>query len=52
VNSLQLGEMLERTPLLAPAPLIRRYPAELAAFRSTRPVQMNLLASAPTSIAA
>jgi uncharacterized protein YecE (DUF72 family) len=45
VNSLQLGEILNRTPLVAPAPLIRRYPAELAAFRSTRPVQMNLLAA-------
>jgi uncharacterized protein YecE (DUF72 family) len=43
VNSLQLGEILGRTPLVAPAPLIRRYPAELAAFRAPRPVQMELL---------
>ena len=42
VNSLQLDEMLGRTPLRAPAQLIREYPAELAAFRAPRPVQMNL----------
>lgn len=45
VNSLQLGEILGRDPLRAPAPLIRNYPAELAAFRAPRPVQMELLAS-------
>ena len=43
VNSLQMGEILGRTPLLAPDPLIRRYPAQLAAFRAPRPVQMDLL---------
>jgi uncharacterized protein YecE (DUF72 family) len=46
VNSLQLGEVLGRHPLRAPAPLIRKYPAELAAFRALRPVQMDLLAPA------
>jgi hypothetical protein len=46
VNSLQLGEILGRDPLRAPAPLIRNYPAELAAFRAPRPVQMDLLAPA------
>lgn len=49
VNSLQMGEILGRTPLLAPAPLIRRYPAELAAFRAPRPVQMDLLPAAAES---
>ena len=43
VNSLQLSEILGRNPLRAPAPLIRNYPAELAAFRAPRPVQMDLL---------
>lgn len=43
VNALQLGEMLGAQPLLAPAPLIRRFPAELAAFRATRPVQTALI---------
>jgi uncharacterized protein YecE (DUF72 family) len=43
VNALQLQEMLGAAPLLAPAPLIRRYPAELAAFRANRPVQTTFL---------
>jgi len=42
VNALQLGEMLGRAPLRAPAQLIHDYPAELAAFRAPRPVQMDL----------
>jgi uncharacterized protein YecE (DUF72 family) len=46
VNSLQLGEILGREPLRAPAPLIRNYPAELAAFRAPSPVQMDLLSPA------
>ncbi|MGO9239390.1 MAG: DUF72 domain-containing protein [Bryobacteraceae bacterium] len=46
VNALQMGEILGRQPLVAPAPLIRRYPAEMAAFRALRPVQMDLLAGA------
>jgi uncharacterized protein YecE (DUF72 family) len=46
VNALQLGEILGRTPLRAPGPLIRSYPAELAAFRALRPVQMDLLTPA------
>jgi uncharacterized protein YecE (DUF72 family) len=46
VNSLQLGEILGRDPLRAPAPLIRDYPAELAAFRAPRPFQMDLLTTA------
>jgi uncharacterized protein YecE (DUF72 family) len=53
VNSLQFSEMLGRDPLRAPATLIRNYPAELAAFRALRPVQMELLPSAmQTPIAA
>ena len=52
VNSLQMGEILGRTPLLAPAPLIRRYPPELAAFRAPRPVQMDLLPTAAESLRA
>jgi hypothetical protein len=44
-----MGEILGRTPLLAPAPLIRRYPAELAAFRAPRPIQMDLLPTAAES---
>lgn len=43
VNALQLREMTGAAPLLAPAPLIRRYPAELAAFRANRPVQTSFL---------
>lgn len=43
VNALQLGEMLGASPLMAPAPLIRRFPAELAAFRANRPVQTTFL---------
>jgi uncharacterized protein YecE (DUF72 family) len=43
VNALQIGEMLGAQPLLAPAPLLRRFPAELAAFRANRPVQATLL---------
>jgi len=43
VNALQLGEMFGRAPLRAPAQLIREYPAELAAFRAPRPVQLDLL---------
>lgn len=43
VNALQIQEMLGAQPLLAPAPLIRRFPAELAAFRANRPVQTALL---------
>ena len=46
VNSLQLGEILGRAPLRAPGALIRNYPAELAAFRAPRPVQMDLLTPA------
>ena len=46
VNALQLREMLGAGPLRAPAPLIRRFPAELAAFRADRPVQTALLADA------
>lgn len=42
VNSLQLREMLGERPLLAPAELIRSFPAELAAFRANRPVQTAL----------
>jgi uncharacterized protein YecE (DUF72 family) len=52
VNSLQMGEILGRAPLLAPAPLICRYPAELAAFRAPRPVQMDLLPPVETQRAA
>lgn len=43
VNALQLREMLGERPLLAPAELIRAFPAELAAFRANRPVQTALL---------
>jgi len=43
VNALQLGEMLGRAPLRAPTQLIHDHPAELAAFRAPRPVQMGLL---------
>lgn len=45
VNALQMREMLGAAPLLAPAGLIRNFPAELAAFRSNRPVQTSLLAA-------
>lgn len=45
VNTLQMREMLGASPLLAPAGLIRNFPAELAAFRSNRPVQTALLAA-------
>ena len=45
VNALQMREILGGDSLLAPEPLIGRYPAELAAFRSRRPVQTLLLDS-------
>ena len=43
VNALQLTEVLGDDKLEAPATLIGEYPAELAAFRSQRPVQVALL---------
>jgi len=43
VNALQLREILREGELVAPPGLLGRYPAELAAFRSTRPVQQVLL---------
>lgn len=43
VTALQLREMAGQRPLLAPAPLIRRFPAELASFRANRPVQTTFL---------
>lgn len=45
VNSLQMGEILGATSLLAPPALVGQYPAELAAFRSLRPVQPRLTAA-------
>ncbi len=42
VNSLQMGEILGATELLAPPALLGRYPAEMAAFRAGRPVQPRL----------
>lgn len=45
VNSLQMGEILGATALLAPSALVGQYPAELAAFRSLRPVQPRLVAA-------
>lgn len=43
VNALQLGQLLGASPALAPAPLIRRFPVELAAFHAHRPVQTTFL---------
>jgi uncharacterized protein YecE (DUF72 family) len=43
VNALQLREMLGFKDLLAPEELIRKYPAELAGYRSRRPVQPMLV---------
>jgi uncharacterized protein YecE (DUF72 family) len=42
VNALQLGEILSTAELRAPAGLIAAYPAELAAFRATRPLGERL----------
>lgn len=44
VNSLQMGEILGATALLAPPALVAQHPAELAAFRPLRPVQPRLAA--------
>jgi uncharacterized protein YecE (DUF72 family) len=49
VNALQLGQLLGTAPALAPAPLIRRFPAEMAAFRAHRPVQTTFLREEPPS---
>jgi hypothetical protein len=43
VNALQVGEIMGSEELQAPAGLLSIYPAELAAFRSKRPVQALLL---------
>lgn len=43
VNALQIQEILGSNELQAPAALLSVYPAELAAFRSKRPVQTLLL---------
>jgi len=43
VNSLQMQEVLGATTLLAPPALLERFPAELASFRATRPVQPALV---------
>jgi uncharacterized protein YecE (DUF72 family) len=45
LNLLQLGRLLGRDGVMAPAGLLRLYPRELAEFRSARPVQTALLAS-------
>ena len=45
VNALQLGEVLGRQPLFAPAPLVRAYPAEMSAFRTPAPAQLALPAA-------
>jgi uncharacterized protein YecE (DUF72 family) len=42
VTSLQLHEMLGARRRVAPAPLIARYPAELAGYRTEMPVQTSL----------
>jgi uncharacterized protein YecE (DUF72 family) len=42
VNSLQMQEILGATALQAPPALLERFPAELASFRSLRPVQAKL----------
>ena len=44
VNALQMREILGAESLLAPPALVERYPAELASFRSGRPVQPRLVA--------
>jgi uncharacterized protein YecE (DUF72 family) len=44
VNALQMGEILGTESLLAPPALVERYPAEMASFRSLRPVQPRLMA--------
>lgn len=43
VNALQIGEILGSEALRAPAAMLRLYPAELSAFRSSTPFQTLLL---------